>query len=691
MKLTIDFETRAYAKLGKKDSVGAWRYSEDPLTDIFCLAVKADNNPPFIWLNLHNGNELFHEAYNICGSTISDNDLIYFIDAADTIEAHNAEFERAIWLNIMHLRYGFPEIPLRKFRCSAAKAAAHSLPRNLDDAVKALKLPVLKDADGYKLMLKMSKPRKARKKEWADMVAQGVWEVAPKLYYHPAIQEYFCLWYENAEDIVRLCQYCMQDVEAEYALSEALSDLNPVEQELWFVDQQINQRGIPVDVPMIKSMIEMITDYEDDKLLELEKLTSGDIQSPKQTAKTLTWLNSWEGVNIQNVQKQTVEELVKQNIPAPAKRMCELRLALSKTSTAKYGAFLNMVCKDGTVKGSTLYHAASTGRFGGRGIQPHNMPRAGYSDIENVLRFVAEKKYWLVSAVYDELTTVASKCLRSAIKAKPGYDLLVADYSSIEARVLAWLANETEVLNAFVNKLDLYVVEAMGIYNKAYEDVNKEERQIGKVATLALGYQGGVGAFQSMAKNYGVIVSDDKAEDIKKAWRAARPNIVELWNLYENAAITAVRTGKMYKVGDIRFGVSGKFLHIQLPSLRLLSYYDPHIAMVETPWGAHKEAVVFMGVDSETYKWIRMSTYGGKITENIVQATARDILTEALMRLEYNGYPAIFHVHDEVISTLPKNEGHLEEFISLMEVLPAWANGLPINATGYREERYRKD
>lgn len=301
----------------------------------------------------------------------------------------------------------------------------------------------------------------------------------------------------------------------------------------------------------------------------------------------------------------------------------------------------------------------------------------------------------LIDILHGPPLSILSSCLRGFLISKPGHDLIAADFSAVESRVLNWLAGQNDILDIYRGHGKIYEYNAAGIYHVPLSQVTKDQRQIGKVAELALGFGGGKRAFQAMAKNYGVKVSSDEAEAIKLGWRAAHPFVVKYWYSVEEAALRAVanpgtRADVIAGNTDIVFRVSGSWLWCRLPSGRVLCYPYPKIEQVETPWGALKDAVTYMGVNSLTKKWERQKTYGGSLVENITQAVARDLLAPALAAMELKGYPVVFHSHDEIICEVPEKFGSVKEMEETMCVLPRWASTLPIAASGWRGKRYRK-
>lgn len=653
----IDFETRSACDIRE---AGAEVYARHPSTDFLCMAwtfgddecisliTRADPTlPPLIASHIRNGG------------------LVY---------AHNAAFELAIWNQVMVPRYGWPPLDAKQCRCTAAMAYAMALPGSLDGASKALGLAQEKDQQGYRLMLQLSKPRRIE--------PDGA-----------------IVWWEEPAKLERLYDYCKQDVVVERELHRRMMELSPAEQEIWQLDYGINQRGILIDVPAVKAAIAVAVKAAQDLDRHMKLWTGGAVEACTEVGKLTTWVKA-QGVETDGLAKADIAELLERDdLPQPVRAVLLLRKEAGKSSTAKLDKMLACACPDGRVRGALQYHGATTGRWAGRLIQPQNFPRGNLrpAEVADILDnwIHGEDAFGYIDTMYGSPLDVLSSCLRGFITAPEGYDLIAADFSAIEARVLAWLAGEEDVLDVFRRGEDLYPHAASRIYSRPISKADKNERQIGKVATLALGYQGGVGAFQTMARNYGVKVGDEEADKIKTAWRAAHPAIVQYWYDIEDAAVRACLTaGRTTSAGsqgcEVRFKLNGSFLWCRLPSGRTLCYPFPRVGEVTTPWGATKEALTHMTVNSVTRQWERSTTYGGKLVENVVQAVARDLLAAAMLRLEAHGYDITMTVHDELVMEVPEDEGSLEEVEELAAVTPEWAAGLPMAAEGWRARRYQK-
>lgn len=664
-KLTIDFETRSAAPL---KTCGAAAYAQHPTTEVICLAFKFQFTEPSIWFS-----PAFRDAEKFLdpGSIATADTIRRAVAEADIIEAHNMQFEFFVWKHTMP-RYGFDMLPKEKLRCSAAKAAMYGLPRTLEGACAALGVRHQKDMEGSRLMLRLCKPRRPRKEE---MLRDPDWDT--RLY-----------WYGTPEEFAREGQYCMQDVRAEESLSDALPDLPSAEQKLWLLDLNINDRGILVDSESCRAVLDVVESHSAAMTKEFRTMTQ--LASPRQRDATLRLLQSL-GAQMEGLTRKDVDAALQREENPTVKRILEIRSSLSKSSTAKYQTFLKAQCTDGRIRGSLMYHGAGTGRWTGKLIQPQNFPRGTFPDTELCIRFFRERDIDSVKMFYGDPMVAASTCIRGMIVPAPGHDFVCADFSSIEGRVLAWLAGEETALDVYRHGRDPYKVAASAIYGVAYEDVQKPQRQVGKTAELALGYQGAVAAFSRMGENYGVSLPEDEVRNIVENWRDSRPRTVRLWRELEAACLAAVdKPGTVYAYRDIKFVVRGKFLAMRLPSGRRLWYMNPRIEDKAMSWGGMKGVIAIDGVDSVTRKWTTQYLYGGLLTENATQATARDLLVNAMWNEEGAGYSLVFHVHDELIAEVPESFGSVEEFESLMCQAPAWAEGLPLKAEGWRGKRYRK-
>jgi len=652
MRVVLDFETRGDIDLRK---CGAHKYAET--ARILCAAYKVGDAPAKIWVS-----GILPAPPDL--PTVSQTEFQADLYAATTVVAHNAQFERVLWQNDLVARRGFAPIPLERWRCTAAKAAVMSLPRGLEDAAKVLELPQQKDIDGRRVMLKMSKPRKPTKSNPAK-------------------------WHENPADFYTLCRYCIQDVETEYALDNALPELSPEELEIWRIDQKINDRGVYVDLQAIQRLIYKVKIKERRLLDRFQALTG--IGSPRQVAKFVDWLNA-RGVMVADLRKATVDDWLANPLSPVVREALEIRRSLSKSSVSKLDAMQRRANVDGRIRGSMLYHGADTGRWAGRGIQPQNYPRDAFDEDE--IAELLKTGVDAADATHGCVIQAASRALRGMITAAPGYTLVCADYASIEARVLAWLAGEDWKLDAFRAYdagagPDMYIVSFAKGFGIPQEQVTKDQRQIGKVMELALGYQGWIGAWEEMSKSYGVRLDKEKAIEVIKAWRNSNPRIVAFWGLLDDMIIKVVSTGKGYALRGIKMEMDGEFLRLTLPSGRKLAYHKPRVAEIVTPYGRKRKVVQYWETDAITRKWALNGTYGGKLAENITQATSRDLLTFGLLQVEkHPAYRTVLHVHDEILAESKGDDFQTLE--KLLSRLPAWASGLPMGASGWAGHRYRK-
>lgn len=685
--LHLDFETRSPVDLKK---CGAYVYAEHPDTDIWCAAYALGDEHPRLWT-----------PGDPCPS-----DVRAHIESGGTVTAHNAAFERVIWRHVFAPRYGWPEPALEQYRCTMAMALALSLPAGLDDLAGALGLPEKKDAAGYRKMLQMSKPRKRN-------------------------DDGTLIWWDDVDRKTGLYAYCIQDVIVEREVEKLLLPLRPAEQDLWFVDQRINDRGVHVDVDLCESANAIADEMQKRLDREMRRVTGNEVRACTNAKNLTEWLNS-NGVACDSVAKDIVDQFLgRQDLPEHVRQALLLRQQGSKTSTAKADALLNGMSADGRARGLMQFHAASTGRWGGRRYQPQNLKRPDEeTDVPHAISIIKSRNLDAMLLFYDDPMSVIGDCIRGMIAAAPRRILRAADFSNIEGRDLAWLAGEQWKLDAFAafdrgEGEDLYKVTAGSILDKPAKAITKPERQnIGKVSELALGYQGGVGAMMTMSKGrvpfhefYDMLAEKmpghaekaaeayeqrgkgtglsaagwQAAEIIKLAWREKHPRIVQFWRDAEDSAIDAIANpGTIYRAGRLRFRVAGSFLFMQLPSGRCLAYPYPSLGDGETPWGKPIKKIRFWGVDSLTKKWRKQETYGGKLVENATQAAARDKLADRLVWLDRNGWEPVLHVHDEAVTETDPDFGSTEELEAIMSRMPAWAAGCPVSAEGWSEERYRK-
>lgn len=636
------------------------------------------------------------------------------IDERYLFTAHNALFETCIYKNILVKRYGWPDIPFRSFRCTAAKAAACALPRNLEGAGAALKLTTQKDKRGYIAMMATCKPTRQWNAWNKKQQVYGYLEDAPPKFLTPEA---------NLEIWETLYRYCKIDVLTEELLDDALPDLNPFEQEVWFLNQQINWRGIRIDIPTVQKIMHLMERENKLKLKELGDITMGLVTKPGARKAILDFL-ALEGVKLADIRAKTVEDALQdEDVKETPKRLLQLRQALSKTSTKKYQAFIDRCMPDGHARDILLYSGASTGRDAGTGLQIQNFPRGllkvdkdfPYTHIENIIDCDEETLHFFYG---ETLSILFSAVLRNVIIPDEGYDLFVADFAKIEVAFLWWLSgNEAglEILNA---GRDPYIYMAARNTDKTYEEIEsavnrgekwaEDARQLGKAQVLGCGFGMAWEKFQATAfDQYRLKLTDEESQEAVRSYRESNEDVPQLWRDYENAAIMAVETGKRITVGKCTFSYSKDFLWIALPSGRKLAYRNPQFAWrvreftkIETcpetgrvtktkQLSRPKKTLEFWAVNSKTKKWALERTWGGTLTENIVQAAARDLMKNSEVLLEKNRYQIIATVHDEMITQCKK--GEVDAFIKIVCTRPEWADSkLPIDAKGWMGPRYRK-
>lgn len=697
-RITLDFETRSKCDLKK---CGAYKYSLDSSTQPTCLAIKERGSSHTFFFT--------YQQINRPWSALPKSFRSYWIRCIKKgyeFSAHNAFFETCIYENILVKRYFWPKISVRQWRCTAAKAAACSLPRALEGAGAAMKLSTQKDKMGYVAMMATCKPTKnynawKKAKEKVDSGAR-VTERTRKKALSPA-PPVFLEYEHNPKIWETLYHYCKIDVIAEELLDESLPDLLPIEQEIWFLNQRLNWRGLKIDIPTTKKIVSIMAIESKEKLEELDELTLGLVTKPGARQSILEFLEL-EDIVLPDIRAKTVEDVLKnQFISDDMRRLLEIRQALSKTSTKKYQSFIDRCMSDDRARDITLYHGAvPTGRDTGSGIQPHNFPRGilkidpkrPYATIENIVDLSHDE----LKLLYGEsLPMVFSSILRNMIIPDDGYDLFVADFSKIEVAVLWWLSENKDGLEILRKGLDPYIYMAAFNTGRAYEDFDDHspERQLGKAQVLGCGFGMGWGKFLSSAfDQYRLKLTEGQSKEAVYNYRTANAPVVTLWSDYEKAWISAVEDGKVVTVGKCKFFCSKGFLWIKLPSGRKLAYPGPGVEWVEKTFGTERKAVkscYYMGLSKSKKTLEKEYLWGGKITENIVQAVARDLMMHATLRLEKKKYQPLLMVHDEGLCQRRKGKGSVKEFVGIMCERPPWVDKfLPLDAKGWIGPRYRK-
>lgn len=658
--LHLDFETYSEVDVTK---VGAWAYSRHPSTRVICAFWAIGDEEPWGVINI-DAIEPGVKAPE--GVTFEDDERIRFIIeyAMDgcTVHAFNTFFEWCIWVNVL----GGDPIPFEQMDDTEARAAAAGLPRSLDQCCAALELPEdLRKAslEGRALIHKLCKPQKKKGEEYRN---------------------------KDPEQVIALAKYCARDVIAERAVSKQIKALTPSEKALWVMDQQINAKGIRIDVKSAKAAIGLVNQVLDKGDAQVKEISDGAVEGLSKVAQIKKWSASL-GYEIESLGKAELPKMLASDMtPEPVKQVLALRQELAKTSTAKYKKMLQVADrKDHRIRGMLRFHGASTGRWSGSLVQIQNIPRGSFKDVDNCIElFRGHDAVDEIDMIYGNPMEALSTCLRGMIIPSKGKQFYVFDFSQIEARLIAWIAGQDDTVKVFASGQDIYKHTAAKIYHKQVEAVTDDERFVGKTATLALGYQGGYRAFIGMAKNYGVeTITEEFAKETVAKWREANVSIVAFWYALNEAAVKATQNkGTVYWVMNKKVGFvnKGKWLLCRLPSGRTLHYYKPKLAKDQ-----YGDKVSYMVRDSQSGHYVRRDTYGGLLAENVTQATARDIMAEKFHKLRGAGFEPVFTVHDEVITEAAPGKD-IQQVYDIAEEVPTWAKGLPIGADGYTAMRYRK-
>jgi DNA polymerase bacteriophage-type len=655
MILSVDFETRSRVDLRK---TGVYPYAAHESTDVWCMAFAFDDEPVELWA-----------PSEFVGATAVQR-LFDHIRSGGELRAWNAQFERVIWERLLGPRYGFPVPNMEQWHDTAAEAAAMALPRGLEDAANALGLSVQKDAAGHRLMLQMCKSRKPTKADPRE-------------------------WWDDEDKLERLYEYCRQDVRVERAVAKKLRRLSAVERAVYLLDQRVNDRGVRLDLELIDAAQQLVVIAAQRADADIRELTDGAVQSVRKVADLTGWLQA-RGVELDDVRKNTLRDLLSGDVAGLEREVIQLRAESAKSSTAKLGAMQHAADIDGRARGLLLYHGAATGRWAGKLIQPQNFPRPVIRGVERYIPLVLGGEYDMI-AIEHPVLGVVSSLLRSMLVASEGHRLVAADFSQIEARVVAWLAEQDDLVAQFAGGGKIYETMAAHIYSLPVDEIGKDsvERQIGKNTVLGAGFGMGGKTFAAQVQvQSGIELTEEQGQAAITAYRELYPRIPQLWWDLDRAALAAVREpGKVMMAGRggmLQYLCTGDALWCVLPSRRPLCYIRPEIQPRETPWGETRDAVTFMSVNSVTRRWERRAGYGGLWCENVTQATARDLMAGAMLRAEAAGYPVILTVHDEVITDTPNGHGSVLEFVELMKTTPRWADGLPVAAEGWEGVRYRK-
>lgn len=650
-ELNIDIETYSSEDLKK---VGVYKYCEAADFTILLFACSLNGAPV----------EIFDlTRYDAEEAARSKKIFEALTDPAIIKKAHNANFERTCIS-----KYFGVELPAEQWRCTSVKAAMAGYPHALEQVAKVMGLEQQKDSAGKALIRYFSIPCKPTKSN--GMRTRNLPE-------HDSVK-----WQQYKD-------YCVQDVVVEMEIGKRLDWLKvpAKEQKLWELDQRINDEGVGVDMPFVTKALAINKDHRD--LLTIEAVELTGLDNPNSAAQLKDWLGNEMDEEITTLRKTDIPDLLKSTECETVSRVLTIRTELSKTSVKKYEAIRVAVCKDNRVRGLHQYYGANrTGRWAGRIVQPQNLPRNELKDLElardTVLHFDAD----LVRLLYGTIPDILSQLIRTAFIPSADSRFIPADFSAIEARVIAWLAGERWRLNVFSTHGKIYEASAAQMFRIPIDSITKgsDLRQKGKVAELALGYQGGPNALIKMgALTMGI--AEEELPKLVKMWRNANPAIVSLWAKVEGAAIKAVN-GTRCKFRDLLyFYKENNRFCIQLPSGRTLYYLNPVLS--ENEYG--KLQLAYYGMNQTTKKWERTDTYGGKLVENIVQAIARDCLAEAMLRLDKAGYRIAMHIHDEVVLDVPNGQGSIEEVNGIMSTPINWAPGLPLNADSYETPFYKKD
>lgn len=647
-KLSCDIETFSDVDLIR---CGVYKYADSPDFEMLLFAYAADDGDVHI-IDIAGGEELPEKIIQAIKS--------------DTVvkTAYNAQFERVCLSRYLKLPEGEYLNP-QSWYCTAVQAAELALPLSLADVGSVLGLERQKMTEGKELIKYFCvpcKPTKSNGNRTRNRPCHDInkWETFKK--------------------------YCMRDVDVERQIADKLKmyPIRDEEHRLYVLDQIINDRGVLVDSELAEQAVKL-NSIQTTVAVEQAYMITG-LENPNSVTQLKQWLKE-NGVEIESLSKKAVKSLADET-DGDVSEMLKLRLLMAKTSVKKYEAVIRSVCSDNRVHGMMRFCGANrTGRWSGNILQPQNLPQNHLPDLTLARDIVKDGDFEMLDMMFGNVPNVLSELIRTVLIPKPNHRFIVADFSAIEARVLAWIAGEQWRIDTFKNGGDIYCASASKMFKVPVEKhgVNGELRQKGKISELACGYGGSVGAL----KNMGAVemgVQENELQGLINDWRNANPHIVRFWYEVGNAAMKAIKEKTTVPLGKLVFAYERGILFIRLPSGRRLSYIKPRIGT--NRFGG--DSITYMGINSAK-KWDRLETFGGKLTENIVQGTARDLLANALINAANAGYDTVFHVHDEIICEVPNGYGSVDELCKLMCIKPEWADGLPLNADGFECEYYKKE
>ena len=649
--LHIRFQLRSAVDL---ERAGPWKYAAHPSSDVLGVSYAVGDGPVSRW----------HPSEPVPA------EILAHVAAGSPVVAYDAALTRAVWHHVLLRRYGWPAPKLEQYFSLSAMAASLALPDSLSEAARVLGLLSAKDEADSALIRQM-----------AGRDGHG--------------------------RRTRLEAHCDSTVEAGRALLKAILPLlllTPSERQVWLLDQKMNERGITVDLELVRRAQAIVEETKAKLDAELHRVTEGRVIATTQIEKLRAWCREIQALQLGTLNHGEIKKVLTRELDLDprVRRALEIRLQASKTSTSRLPSFLDRTDINRRMRDNLIYHGASTGRWTAQGAGLQNLPaHHGFKHIPEALELIMAGASAEILGNLGPPLEVISACLRAMLIAAPGHELITADYNAVEARALAWLAGASGILGIFQHGECPYLHMASLIYHRPLQsfDPSGRERRLGKRAILGLGYQMSWETFLESCEKEGMFIKPQEAPEIVRVYREANPEIPNLWREFEQAAIEAVNNaGKLIHCaqGRVAFAKIASWLYMRLPSGRLLAYNSPELGRQEKTWGgpdgkqSQKWGISFYGTDRDTRKWSQQNAYGGMWVQNATQGLCRDLLANAMLNLEASGYPIVLCVHDEIVAEVPEGTGNIAEFIRIMCDAPEWAAGLPLKAEGWRDRRYRK-